>query len=62
MILEALKIAEIKGFGFQVIKPLRFVTNGNVILSLAHDVMKASNMNQNVLTVILDYSLLYIDN
>lgn len=53
MILEALKIAENNGFGFQVIKPLRFVTNDNVILSLAYDIMKAYKMNPDDIAVTL---------
>ena len=40
MILDALQIAEKNGFGFQVVKQSRFVTDDNLILSLALGILK----------------------
>ena len=45
MILDALQIAEKNGFGFQVVKQSRFVTDDNLILSLALDILKEEMKN-----------------
>ena len=52
MILDALQIAEKNGFGFQVVKPSRFVTDDNLILSLALGILK-EEMNSNEYSVML---------
>ena len=52
MILDALQIAEKNGFGFQVVKPSRFVTDNNLILSLALGILK-DEMNPDEYSVML---------